>query len=213
MWKIIDFLYLAPKISWVSTLARDADPVLQVSSGSVSCKIAGQQSLNYPPSFLFRHLKRLVRSLVYLPYLAGTPTHLGYSDLIISRELVPCPTPQNIDRCPHPDIFIKPARFLIYSHVSLGKNRHEKKTVQRNPKIIKINSKTTHKNKWRCVTRNPQWAIMAEGEGGPPQRWSPQWTQWEHRYATSRSLHLRVCQVHRRMRAMSLVTMRMGAVW
>ena len=30
-------------------------------------KIAGQYSFNYPPSFLFRYLKRLVRSLVYLP--------------------------------------------------------------------------------------------------------------------------------------------------
>ena len=30
-------------------------------------KIAGQHSLNYPPSFLFRYLDRLVRSLVYLP--------------------------------------------------------------------------------------------------------------------------------------------------
>ena len=41
--------------------ARDAYPVLQVYLGSVSCKIAGQHSLNYPPSFLFRDLKRLVR--------------------------------------------------------------------------------------------------------------------------------------------------------
>ena len=31
-------------------------------------KIAGQHSLNYPPSFLFRYLQRLVRTLVYLPY-------------------------------------------------------------------------------------------------------------------------------------------------
>ena len=30
-------------------------------------KIAGQHSLNYPPSFLFRYLERLLRSLVYLP--------------------------------------------------------------------------------------------------------------------------------------------------
>ena len=30
-------------------------------------KIAGQHSFNYPPSFLSRNLKRLVRSLVYLP--------------------------------------------------------------------------------------------------------------------------------------------------
>ena len=28
----------------------------------------GQHSLNSPPSFLFRYLERLVRSLVYLPF-------------------------------------------------------------------------------------------------------------------------------------------------
>ena len=35
-------------------------------------KIAGQHSLDYPPSppFLFRYLERLVRSLVYLPILS-----------------------------------------------------------------------------------------------------------------------------------------------
>ena len=31
-------------------------------------KKAGRHSFNYPPSFLSRYLKRLVRSLVYLPY-------------------------------------------------------------------------------------------------------------------------------------------------
>ena len=35
-------------------------------------KIAGQHSLNYPLSFLFRYLERLVRSLVYLPLLNAT---------------------------------------------------------------------------------------------------------------------------------------------
>ena len=29
----------------------------------------GQHSLNYPPSFLFRYLERLVRSLLYLPFI------------------------------------------------------------------------------------------------------------------------------------------------
>ena len=34
-------------------------------------KIAGQHSFNYPPSFLSRHLERLLRSLVYLPSPSG----------------------------------------------------------------------------------------------------------------------------------------------
>ena len=33
----------------------------------VSLKLAGQHSLNKPPSFLFRYIERLVRSTVYLP--------------------------------------------------------------------------------------------------------------------------------------------------
>ena len=54
---------------WVSNVrgleARDAHLALQVYSGSVDLfKIAGQHSLNYPPSFLFRYLERLVRSLL-----------------------------------------------------------------------------------------------------------------------------------------------------
>ena len=41
-------------------------------------KIAGQHSLNYPPSFLFRYLERLVRSLVYLPLVTlGTLQVIG----------------------------------------------------------------------------------------------------------------------------------------
>ena len=34
-------------------------------------KKAGQHSLNYPPSFLFRYLERHVRILVYLPHITG----------------------------------------------------------------------------------------------------------------------------------------------
>ena len=36
-------------------------------------KIAGRHSLSYPLSFLFCYLKRLVRSLVYLPSLSSCP--------------------------------------------------------------------------------------------------------------------------------------------
>ena len=49
----------------VISLLTILTPEFQVSSGSV---IAGQHSLDYPPSFLFPYLKRLVRNLVYLPY-------------------------------------------------------------------------------------------------------------------------------------------------
>ena len=48
--------------------AGDAYQASQVYPGSISSKIAGKHSLNYPPSLLFRYLERLVRSLVYLPY-------------------------------------------------------------------------------------------------------------------------------------------------
>ena len=41
-------------------------------------KIAGQHSLNYPPSFLSRFLKRLVRSLVYLPVQKDSGKLLGW---------------------------------------------------------------------------------------------------------------------------------------
>ena len=38
--------------------------------------IKHNNSLNYPPSFLFCYLERLVRSLVNLPYLLGVQNHV-----------------------------------------------------------------------------------------------------------------------------------------
>ena len=49
-------------------------------------KVAGQHSLNYPPSFLSRYLERLVRRLVYLIYQRGTKFFINNFSLSLTEK-------------------------------------------------------------------------------------------------------------------------------
>ena len=101
--------------------ARDAYPILQVYSGSVSC-IRWRVSTRWIilPSFLFRYLERLVRSLVYLPSIL----YLAVSRLL-SGWPHPCSTlpsvwnHQNlVETCTKCSLCQYYARFLVVLHLS-----------------------------------------------------------------------------------------------